>query len=108
MEPVGSNLFSKAFHATVREAHTPDERPFMLDDQRWLRENFTQAQLEPINYRSFPAGILSSFVFAAPDNPLMRGADRVDRGLERLLPPRMATAQARQLIAYVPKPSGKR
>jgi hypothetical protein len=59
----------------------------------------------PINYLSFPAGILSSFVFSAPDNPLMRAADRVDRALERRLPPRVATAQARQLIAYVPKPS---
>jgi SAM-dependent methyltransferase len=107
MEPVGSNLFSKAFHALVRQAHTPDERPFMLDDQRWLRESFAQAELVPINYLSFPAGILSSFVFSAPDNRLMRAADRVDRELERLLPPRMATAQARQLIAYVPKPGDR-
>jgi len=102
-EPVGSNLLSKAFHALVKEAHTPDERPFMLDDQRWIRRTFPQARVTPVNIVSFPAGIVSSLLLDRPDNALMRGADRVDRWLERRLPPALAQAQARQLIIYVPK-----
>lgn len=104
MEPVGSNLLSKVFHLLVREAHTPDERPFMLDDQRWIRRTFAGAEVIPINIVSFSAGIVCSLVLDRPDNALMRGADRVDRWLERRLPPALVQAQARQLIVYVRKP----
>jgi len=110
MEPVGTNLLSKAFHATVRGAHTPDERPFMLEDQRWLRGTFEQVELWPVNFLTFPLGAASTMLMRdrGPDNPVTRAADRADRALERWLPPALAVTQARQLIVVIRKPSGAR
>lgn len=105
MEPLGSNVITKAFHALVKSAHTPDERPFDTSDLDWLRATFPEVRLVPINFVSYPVGIASSLLLRGlpADNALMRGADRVDRWLERR--PR-ALPQARQLIVHVRRPDG--
>jgi SAM-dependent methyltransferase len=78
MEPLGSNLLIKLYHNIAKSAHTPDEKPFFRNDLKWLRENFRNIEVIPINYLSLPFGILSSFLFSGPDNYIMRLCDRVD------------------------------
>jgi SAM-dependent methyltransferase len=104
MEPLGSNVITKAFHALVKSAHTPDERPFETDDLDWLRRTFPELRLIPINFLSYPVGIASSLILRGlpADNAVMRGADRIDRWVERR--PR-ALPQARQLILHVHRPA---
>ncbi len=107
MEPIGSNLLSKVFHLLVHRAHTPDERPFTLADQRWLRRSFDDVELLPVNFATFPAGALSTQLLrrSGPDNALTRWADRVDRAVERHAPPSLALTQARQVIVAIRAPS---
>jgi SAM-dependent methyltransferase len=104
MEPLGSNVITKAFHALVKSAHTPDERPFDTTDLDWLRATFPYVRLIPINFLSYPIGIASSLVLRhrPADNAVMRAADRADRWIERR--PR-ALPQARQLIVHVRRPA---
>jgi 2-polyprenyl-3-methyl-5-hydroxy-6-metoxy-1,4-benzoquinol methylase len=102
MEPMG-HPFGVAFHRLVRSAHSPDERPLRRADVSWMRREFPRVGLEGINLLSFPAGIVSTFVFGSAENALMRGADRLDRGaLERA--PWLA-AYARQAIIVIDKPA---
>jgi SAM-dependent methyltransferase len=82
MEPLAHPL-ALAFHKLVRSAHTPDEFPLLPRDLRWIRETFPGTQIFPINFVSFPAGVLSTFVFASADNRLLRAADVTDRFLAR-------------------------
>ena len=82
MEPLAHPL-ALAFHKLVRGAHTPDEFPLVPRDLRWIRERFHGTQIFPINFVSFPAGVLSSYVFASSDNRLLRAADAIDRSLAR-------------------------
>lgn len=83
MEPLGANLLIRAFHALARGAHTPDERSFVADDLRWLRESFPGVEILPVNYLSFPAALASSLVLRSADNALLRACDRADRWLAR-------------------------
>jgi SAM-dependent methyltransferase len=101
MEPC-SHPMTLAFHKLVRSAHTDDEFPLLPRDVRWLHEQFSQARVEPVNLASFPAGVVSSFVFSSADNWLMRAADRADRALARR--PRLE-AYGRQGIVVIDKPS---
>jgi SAM-dependent methyltransferase len=82
MEPLAHPM-TLAFHRLVPRAHTPDERPLRPADLRWMRRRFERARVVPVNLLSFPAGAVSSFVFAGADNALMRAADRADRALSR-------------------------
>lgn len=102
MEPC-SHPMTLAFHKIVRSAHTDDEFPLLPRDVHWLRATFPQARVEPVNLLSFPAGVVSSFMFPSADNVLMRVADRVDRALARR--PRLEPF-GRQGIVVVDKPSG--
>jgi 2-polyprenyl-3-methyl-5-hydroxy-6-metoxy-1,4-benzoquinol methylase len=99
MEPLGSNLITKAFHFLVKSAHTPDERPWTLADQRWLKQSFLSVELIPINFLSYPAGILSSLILHDPDNALLRAADACDVWLSRHVPGLLP--QARQVILII-------
>lgn len=95
MEPLGENLLIRLFHGLARRAHTRDERPFDRADLRWLRRRFPRLEVLPINYLSFPAGLVSSFLFRRADNPMLRLCDRVDDWLARrvaLLVPRFRQA----------------
>jgi len=83
MEPLGGNLLTRLFHGLARKAHTLDERPFESDDLRWLRRSFESLEILPINYVSFPAGLVSSYLFRRADNAMMRLCDRVDTWLAR-------------------------
>jgi hypothetical protein len=83
MEPLGSSLLIRAFHALAKGAHTPDERSFDAADLRWLRESFLGVEIQPINYLSFPAALLSSLVLPSADNALLRACDRADEWLAR-------------------------
>lgn len=80
-EPLGSNLLIRLYHTLVPGVHTPDERSFARHDLNWMQREFPGCQMYLINYLSFPLGLLSSFFFRKADNPLLRGADRIDRYL---------------------------
>jgi len=104
MEPLGSSLLIRLFHALVPSAQTPDEKPFDRGDLRWLRRTFPRLEVLPINYLSFPLGLVSSFLFARPDNALLRLADAVDVWLGRSVPP--LVPQFRQAIFVIRKDIG--
>jgi SAM-dependent methyltransferase len=97
MEPLAHPL-SRAFHRLVPSAHTPDEFPLLPSDLAWIRTRFPGTKIVPINLLSFPAGVLSSLVFATADNWLMRAADRVDDAVFRLP---QVTPYARQGIIAI-------
>jgi SAM-dependent methyltransferase len=82
MEPLAHPL-ALAFHKLVRSAHTPDEFPLLPRDLRWIERRFAGAQIIPINFVSFPVGVVSSALFSSPDNRLLRVADALDRWLFR-------------------------
>jgi SAM-dependent methyltransferase len=86
MEPLGTNLITRLFHRLTPSAHTPDERPLRREELAWFEARFSSFELVPINYFTYPAGILSSLLLRWPDNALMRAADRLDRSLERRAP----------------------
>jgi len=90
MEPLGSNLLLRLFYFIAKSAHTPDERSFLRQDLRWLRENFEDFEIIPINYLSLVFGILSSMIFSNPYNYLMRLSDKIDcwlgRNIKLLIP----------------------
>ena len=77
-EPLGSNLFMKLWFALGKKAHTPDERPFYKKDLEWLENTFRCVDIIPINFFSFPAGILSSIIFSNADNFIMQLCDKID------------------------------
>jgi 2-polyprenyl-3-methyl-5-hydroxy-6-metoxy-1,4-benzoquinol methylase len=101
MEPMG-HPFAVAFHRLVRSAHSPDERVLRRSDIAWLKREFPNVSIHGINLLSFPAGILSSFLFRYADNRLMRGADRLDRGALELAP--WLSAYSRQAAIVIDKP----
>ena len=101
MEPM-SHPMTIAFHRLVRSAHTPGEYPLSRSDVLWLEQTFPHCAVHPINFLSFPAGVLSSYLFRSPDNALTLAADAIDRRLERRGSLR---GYARQAIIVIEKPS---
>ncbi len=101
MEPM-SHPLALAFHKLVRSAHTPDERPLGPAFVAWLRRTFPVVELHGINLLSFPAAILSSLVFASPENGLLRAADTLDRRLLAIAP--WLSTYARQATIVIDKP----
>lgn len=102
MEPLAHPL-ALAFHKLVPSAHTPDESPLLPRDLRWIRTRFPGTLIIPINFFSFPAGVLSTWVFSSPDNPVLRAADAIDGRLSR----RPALVPfARQGIIAIPAQDG--
>jgi len=101
MEPM-SHPMTVAFHRLVSSAHTPGEYPLSRSDVRWLEETFPRCAIHPINFFSFPAGVLSSYLFRSPDNALTRATDAIDRRLERR---GRLRGYARQAIIVIDMPS---
>ena len=101
MEPM-THPMTVAFHRLVRSAHTPGEYPLSRSDVRWLEQTFTQCGVHPINFLSFPAGVLSSYLFSTPDNALTRASDAIDR---RLAGRRSMRGYGRQGILVIEKSS---
>jgi SAM-dependent methyltransferase len=101
MEPMAHPL-ALAFHRLVRSAHTPDEHPLGPAFVSWLQRTFPAVELEGINLISFPAGAISSFVFARADNGLMRAADALDMQLLSRAP--WLSTYARQGVIVISKP----
>lgn len=83
MEPLGSNLLIRLNHLIAKSTFTPDERPFYRSDLKWLKDNFRQINIIPINYFSLIFGIFSSFIFANADNYLLRFCDIMDCWIEK-------------------------
>jgi SAM-dependent methyltransferase len=91
LKPGGTMLFWEpmshpvilAFHKFVRSAHSDDEWPLMPRDVRWMRDNFAEVVVRPVNLAAMFTNAASSLLFADPDNPLSRLGDRIDRILER-------------------------
>ena len=100
MEPLGSNPLLKLYWWIAKDAHTPDERPFMRSDLRWLQSQFEQFTLIPINCFSLPLGILSSKLLSRPDNLLMQLADWLDTKLANI---KYLQAEYRQAIFVIGK-----
>jgi 2-polyprenyl-3-methyl-5-hydroxy-6-metoxy-1,4-benzoquinol methylase len=100
MEPM-SHPMTIAFHRLVRDAHTPGEYPLSRGDVRWVEQTFPRCAVHPINFLSFPAGVLSSYLFRSPHNSLTRATDAIDRRLERSGALR---GYARQAIIVIDKP----
>jgi SAM-dependent methyltransferase len=82
MEPLAHPL-ALAFHLLVRSAHTPDEFPLLPRDLKWIKERFAGTEVIPVNFVSFPAGVVTSGLFSSPDNAILRAADALDRALFR-------------------------
>ena len=101
MEPLAHPL-ALAFHKLVRSAHTPDEFPLLPKDLRWIRGRFPGTRIVPINFASFPAGVLSTWIFASPENRLLRTADAIDRALARF--PVLVPFARQGIIAIPPRP----
>jgi 2-polyprenyl-3-methyl-5-hydroxy-6-metoxy-1,4-benzoquinol methylase len=102
MEPQGENLLIHIYARLFAAAHTPDERSFMRDDTDWLRAHFPQIELYPVNYLTFPAAILTSYLPLEPDNPLLRVCDRADERIARRAP--RLQSHFRQTILVMRKP----
>lgn len=102
MEPLGENLLIRSYTRLVAAAHTPDERSFMKDDLRWLRSNFPEVEVHPINYLTLPCAILTSYLRLAPDNALLRLCDRADERLAARVP--RLRSHFRQTIVVIRKP----
>ncbi|MEL6929147.1 MAG: class I SAM-dependent methyltransferase [Cyanobacteria bacterium J06600_6] len=81
MEPLGSNLLLRLYWQVAKNAHTPDERPFMRQDLNWLSHQFKQFTLIPINYFSLVFGIISSKLLSRPDNLVLKLSDILDTKL---------------------------
>lgn len=101
MEPMSHPLVL-AFHKLVRSAHTPDERPLGRSTVAWLHRSFPAVELHGVNLLSFPAGIVSTYACASPENGLTRVADAVDRRLLSLAP--WLSTYARQAMIAIDKP----
>jgi hypothetical protein len=101
MEPLAHPL-SLAFHEVVRSAHTPGEFPLLRRDLRWIEGRFPGTRIYPINFVSFPAGVISMWVFSSPENRLLRLADVIDQRLARR---RAIMPFARQGIIDIRTPS---
>jgi 2-polyprenyl-3-methyl-5-hydroxy-6-metoxy-1,4-benzoquinol methylase len=102
MEPQGENLLVRTYARLISGAHTPDEQSFMQGDLDWLRTHFPQLELYPVNYLTFPAGILTSRLPVGADNGLLRACDRADEWLARRAPRRRS--RFRQTIVVIRKP----
>jgi SAM-dependent methyltransferase len=105
MEPQGENLLVRIYARLVRDAHTPDEQSFMQGDLDWLSAHFSQLELYPVNYLTFPAAILTSRLPLRADNRLLRACDRADEWLARRAPARRS--RFRQTIVAIRKPAGR-
>jgi 2-polyprenyl-3-methyl-5-hydroxy-6-metoxy-1,4-benzoquinol methylase len=103
VEPLGAGLLMRLWGLIPHGAHTADERPLSPRDLAWVRRRFPNLMLYGINYLSFPAGILSTFLWTSADNGLLRVCDRIDHWLDRhvsALRPRF-----RQGILVIAKPA---
>lgn len=103
MEPQGENLLIRLYSRLVTSAHTPDERSFVEDDLRWLRDHFPAVELDPVNYLSFPVAMLTSSLRLDPQNALLRGCDRADEWLAKRVP--RLRSHFRQTIVVIRKPA---
>jgi 2-polyprenyl-3-methyl-5-hydroxy-6-metoxy-1,4-benzoquinol methylase len=104
MEPQGENLLVRCYARLVAAAHTPDEQSFMRGDIDWLRAHFPRVELYPVNYLTFPAAILTSYLPFGPDNFLLRACDRADEWIARRVP--ALRTRFRQTIVVMRKPAG--
>ena len=86
MEPLGIGLLSRIHWHFNTSVHTPDERPFVHKDLRWLRETFPNFALYGINYLSYGLAACTSLVLRSPDNLVLIAADRIDARLHDALP----------------------
>lgn len=77
-EPLGGNLLMKMYWRLGSSVHTPDERPFLDDDLRWLSATFPSFQMRPVNYTTIPVGVVSSFLSSDPENWVLSICDRID------------------------------
>jgi SAM-dependent methyltransferase len=102
MEPQGENLLIRLYARLVGAAHTPDERSFIREDLRWLRERFANLELHPVNYLTLPAGIVTSLLRLPADVAPLRACDRADEWIARRLP--RLRPHFRQTIVVIRKP----
>lgn len=78
VEPLGENILLRLYWKFGTQYHTPDERPFMYRDIRWLDKALPGFNFYPINYLTIPIGVLSSVIFRSPRNWLLNLTDKID------------------------------
>lgn len=102
VEPLGENVLMRLYWRFGTAFHTADERPFMRGDIDWMRARFPRFAFHPMNYVGIPGALVSSFLFATPDNALLRLCDRLDSKLGdiRFLAPRYQSG-----IFHIRKPA---
>jgi len=84
MEPLGHNLMINLFRRFTPTMRTPDEHPLMRRDLKQAEQYFMQTSFEYHHLSSFAA---LAFLGRRQFDPVVRGLDRIDRALFRLLPP---------------------
>jgi len=102
MEPLGIGLLSRIHWWLNTSVHTPDERPFVHDDLRWLRANFPAFRLHGINYVSYATAAVTSLFIESPDNAVLVAADRLDAALHETFP--MLRARCRSALLVIDRP----
>jgi SAM-dependent methyltransferase len=102
MEPLGIGLLSRLHWRINTSVHTPDERPFVHADLRWLRQTFPNFTLYGINYLSYGLAAFTSLVLRSPDNLVLIAADRIDARLHDALP--ALRSRCRSAVFVVDRP----
>lgn len=82
-EPLMDNPAAKFIRYITPHARTPDESPLSRKQIEWADNFFGMHEHDFINLFSVPAGMISSFIFKTPDNPLTRTADLTDSIIEK-------------------------
>jgi 2-polyprenyl-3-methyl-5-hydroxy-6-metoxy-1,4-benzoquinol methylase len=105
MEPLGVGLLSRLHWRLNTSVHTPDERPFVRDDLRWLQATFPGFTLYGINYLSYGLAAFTSLVLRSPDNVMLVAADRLDVALHDHFPALRARCRSGLLVVDRPAKS---
>lgn len=81
-EPLGRNPVGKIVRRLTPNARTPDEKPLDKKEFSIINKYF---KMKNSFFQLFyvPAGVISKYLFKSAYNPLMHGADRLDRCIEK-------------------------
>jgi SAM-dependent methyltransferase len=82
-EPLGDNPASKLMRLLTPQMRTRYEHPLSGRQIKWADSLFKTREHKFINFFSIPFGVLSPYVFAAPDNVMLRAADTLDSVMAR-------------------------
>jgi len=85
-EPLDINPIGKLVRYFTPNARTEDEKPFTFKELRIVKRHLG-TDIETFQFTSVPLGVISRFIFKKADNPLTKGAHRIDEALKTIFPP---------------------